>query len=115
MIRLASASAPILQRKDRFATGQQANTQANATISRVQKYGSVGKYCAACKALQQLAPQLQKDNAWVASFPELHDKDIRAMTFGLDGESERRRSLLWIWKHKGVAGDSDNLHECTCP
>jgi hypothetical protein len=104
----------LYKHKDRFVTGQRANTQANATISRVQTYIKCGaaKYRTARNALVRLAPQLKKDNSWTASLLELHDEDIRAMTVGLDGESEGRRSLSWIWKHEGTASNGDKLHEC---
>jgi len=107
----------LYKHKDRFITGQRANTRSNATISRVQTYinGSAARYRTARKALVRLAPQLKKDNAWTASLLELHDEDIRAMTVGLDEESEGRRSLSWIWKQEGTALDGDKLHECKQP
>jgi hypothetical protein len=107
----------LYKRKDRFATGQQANTRANATISRVQRYidNSATEYRAARKALVQLAPRLKKDNHWTKSLLELRDDDLRGMTAGLDGESEGRRTLSWIWRHEGVANDGTDLHECKYP
>jgi hypothetical protein len=104
----------LYKHKDRFAFGVQAHTRANTTISRVQRSinGSAAQYRTARSALQQLALQLKKDSASMASLPELLDTDIRAMATGLDEESEGRRSLSWIWKHDGIANGSDNLHEC---
>jgi hypothetical protein len=104
----------LYKHKDRFATGQQANTRANATISRVQRYinDSVAQYRVARKALLRLALQLKKDDAWKALLPELHDEDVRALAIGEDGESEGRRSLSWIWRRGELANGDDNLHEC---
>jgi hypothetical protein len=101
--------------KDRFVTGQRANTRANATISRVQRYinANVAQYCAARIALLHLAPQLSKDDTWKISLPELHDGDVRHMAVGVDGESEGRRTLSWIWKNGNLTNDNDKLHECT--
>lgn len=101
--------------KDRFATGQQANTRANANISRVQRYisASTTRYRVARNALVSLAEHLAKSESWKATLLELHDEDVRGMTVGEEGESEGRRTLSWIWKRGGeLSRNNDNLHEC---
>jgi hypothetical protein len=108
--------AHLFKYKDRFSTGQQANTRANATISRVQRYinSSAARYRSARKALLSLAAHLSKGDSWKLSLLELRDEDIRGMTVGEEGETEGRRSLSWIWKSFGTASDSEdeNLQEC---
>jgi hypothetical protein len=107
----------LYQYKDRFSIGQQANTWANATISRVQSYitASASRYRVARKALTSLAVQLNTGDSWKVTMPDLRDEDIRAMTVGEDGESEGRRTLSWIWKRGGALvseSNGDDLHEC---
>ena len=104
----------LYKHKDRFSSGQRANTRANLTISRVQRHinASVAQYRAAWKALQNLAPHLKKDDAWMQSLPELRNEDVRPMNTGLEGESEGRRSLSWIWRSDELASGSEHLHEC---
>jgi hypothetical protein len=101
--------------KDRFATGQQANTRANTTITRAQSYitASTARYRVARKALASLAVQLKKDDSWKVTMLDLCDEDIRGMTVAEDTESEGRRSLSWIWRRDGIASsEGDNMHEC---
>jgi len=98
--------------KDRFATGQKANTRANASIARVQRNikASTNRYRIARHALLSLAILLKKDST---SLPELQDEDVRGMTVGEGVETEGRRLLSWIWRRGGDMGtDDENLHEC---
>jgi hypothetical protein len=76
--------------KDCFATGQQANTRANTTISHAQSYiaASVARYRVARKTLVSLAVILNKDDAWKVTILDLKDEDVRGMTVGEGGESE---------------------------
>jgi hypothetical protein len=101
--------------KDRFATGQVANTRANTTVSLAQQHinASVARYRVSRKALLSLAVQLKKGDSWQTALPDLRDEDIRGMTMGEEGETEGRRTLSWIWKRGGVSGGEDSdLHEC---
>ena len=105
----------LYQRKDRFATGQQANTKSRTTIMCVQSYinASAAQYRIAQKALVSLATILSKDDSWKVVVLDLQDQDIRGMTVGEDGESEGRRSVSWIWKQGGTMSSEDNnMHEC---
>jgi hypothetical protein len=109
----------LYKHKDRFVTGQQANTRANASICRVQQQinASVTRYRVSHKALLSLAPQLNMDGSWQVLLPELRDKDVRAMSMGEEGETEGRRTISWIWRRGEDlamnADDTGNLHECT--
>jgi hypothetical protein len=103
--------------KDRFVVGQQANTRANASISRAQRHIDVAvtRYRVSRQALVSLAARLKKEDSWKTSLLELCDEDVRGMTVGEDGETEGRRSLSWIWKCGGGGDnstDDENLHEC---
>src|ERR1700730_5839063 len=86
--------------KDRFATGQRANTRSNTMISRVQAYinASGSRYRTARNALLSLAQFVKKGEAWKATIMDLLDADVRGMTVGEEGESEGHRSMSWIWK-----------------
>ena len=106
--------------KDRFATGQRANTRALGIILRVQRYiaASAARYRVACKALLSLAKPLGKGSTWEASLLELHEDDIRGLKIGEDRETEGRRTVSWIWKRCGdLMSKDDDLHECmsSCP
>jgi hypothetical protein len=101
--------------KDRFATGQRANTRSNEIISRAQTSinASTLRYRTARKALLSLAPFVGKDESWKDTIIDLLDTDVRGMTVGEEGESEGHRSISWIWKRNGVASTDDgNMHEC---
>jgi hypothetical protein len=108
----------LYKHKDRFATGQQANTRANASISRVQQQinACVTRYRVSRQGLLSLVPQLSMGDSWMVSLPELHDGDVRGMTIGEEGETEGRRTISWIWRCGGELtmndDDSGNLHEC---
>jgi hypothetical protein len=108
----------LYKHKDRFIIGQQANTRANVTISRVQQQinASATRYRISRRALQSLAPHLAMDDSWKVLLPELRDEDIRSMTIGEEGETEGRRTISWIWRRGEElaidADDTGSLHEC---
>jgi hypothetical protein len=101
----------LYKHKDRFVTGQRANTRSNAIISRVQASvnASISRYRTARNALLSLGPFVKKDETWRGTVMELHDEDVREMTVGERGESEGHRSISWIWKQGGVT--SPDMHE----
>ena len=54
---------------------------------------------------------------WDTSLPHLADKDIRGISTGLEGETEGRRTLSWIWIRSGVAAQAtgdQHLHDGMC-
>jgi hypothetical protein len=102
--------------KDRFVTGQRANTRSNTMISQVQASinASVSRYRTARNALLSLAQFVKKGEAWKATIMDLLDADVHGMTVGEEGESEGHRSMSWIWKQSGIAAtDDSHMHECT--
>jgi len=102
----------LYKHKDRFVTGQRANTRSNAIIARVQAsvIASISRYRAARNALLSLAPFLKKDETWKGTIMELRDEDVREMSVGGRDESEGHRLISWIWKQGGVT--SPDMHEC---
>ncbi|RPD55075.1 hypothetical protein L227DRAFT_615722 [Lentinus tigrinus ALCF2SS1-6] len=85
--------------KDRFARGQRANTRAQTIIkqSEAKIEGDAARYRAAYAALRALATPLGK-TGWDTDLAQLHAADIRHVTEGVEGESEGRRTMSWIWK-----------------
>jgi hypothetical protein len=104
--------------KDRFQRGQRRNTRSRTIIQRadVKVQSSATKYRVARSALMSLARTLNKVG-WDTSLPHLADKDVRGISVGLEGETEGRRTLSWIWTRLGVAvqatGDH-HLHDGVC-
>ncbi|RPD56066.1 hypothetical protein L226DRAFT_546322 [Lentinus tigrinus ALCF2SS1-7] len=99
--------------KDRFARGQRANTRAQTIIKQaeVKIDEDAARYRAAYAALRSLANTLGKAG-WEADFAPLHAADIRHVTEGMEGESEGRRTLSWIWKAARSAHSVDT-ETCT--
>ncbi|KAF7964571.1 hypothetical protein HWV62_5596, partial [Athelia sp. TMB] len=95
--------------KSCFSKGQASNTRSNDTISRIRAKvaDSALSYRTARIAIAALGHTL-KELGWAKAFPILHDEDIRQMTVGLEGESEGKRTLSWIWTSAGVGGDKDS-------
>jgi hypothetical protein len=70
------------------------------------------KYNIARHALLALGPTLGKVG-WEELLCPLCDSDMRHMTDMLDGQTEGRRDLSWVWKMPGVLGSNDdNLRDC---
>lgn len=104
--------------KDRFQRGQRQNTRSRTIIQRANTkiQSSATKYRVARTALMSLARSLSRVG-WDRSLSHLADKDIRGISAGLEGETEGRRTLSWIWTRSGVAveetGDK-HLHDGAC-
>lgn len=105
--------------KYRFDRGQHENLRSNDTIKRlrVKVDESVELYRSARKALSQLGPTLKK-TGWASLLPILRDEDVRQMAQGLEGDTEGKRTLSWIWTSQGIGGDrdtaNDGVHEGAC-
>ncbi|KAF9466857.1 hypothetical protein BDZ94DRAFT_1157101, partial [Collybia nuda] len=94
--------------KDRNSRGVKANTRSNTAIAgataRINR--SAAKYRAARAALVKLAPGLELEQPlWEHTLRRLDPDDIRALSEGLYGDSEGRRSPSWIWMTYGVVPD----------
>lgn len=98
----------LLQFKQANIRGQVANTRAQNTLNTVKDKirSSVSKYHVARTALISLSPALEK-TGWDAVIRELQDDDVRGLTVGLDGQTEGRRTLSWIWQTPGVSENQD--------
>lgn len=98
--------------KYRFDRGQHENLRSNDTIKRlrVKVDESAERYRMARKALAQLAPALAK-TGWASVLPILRDEDVRQMAQGLEGDTEGKRTLSWIWTSKGIGGDRDSADD----
>ncbi|KAG8216254.1 hypothetical protein J3R82DRAFT_8297 [Butyriboletus roseoflavus] len=98
----------LLQFKQVNIRGQVANTRAQNTLNTVKDRikSSISKYHAARMALVSLSPGLEKTR-WDAVIRELQDDDIHGLTVGLDGQTEGRRTLSWIWQTLGVSENQD--------
>ncbi|KAG1777221.1 ZPR1 zinc-finger domain-containing protein [Suillus placidus] len=105
-----TASAEIArEEKDADIRGQRANTRASAVLKKVELTVTTAadRYRRAWKALKVLAGVLENPN-WEAELPELQPTDIRGMSEGDSGQSERNRTLSWIWKARGVGATGDD-------
>ncbi|KAH7920330.1 hypothetical protein BV22DRAFT_1133151 [Leucogyrophana mollusca] len=90
--------------KDRNIRGQGANTRARNVLKSVDYKVSAcaKKYQCARRALQALSVMVGKVG-WEIALKELTQSDLRSMTDLVDGETEGRKKLTWIWtsgKHK---------------
>ncbi|KAF7980678.1 hypothetical protein HWV62_37111 [Athelia sp. TMB] len=96
--------------KFRFSRGQSQNTRSMDTITRVRDKvaEAAARYRTARTAIASLARQLH-ETGWAKAFPILQDEDIRQMAVGLEGESEGKRTLSWIWTSAGVGGEQDTV------
>ncbi|KAH7919292.1 hypothetical protein BV22DRAFT_1108120 [Leucogyrophana mollusca] len=94
--------------KDRNIRGQGANTRARNVLKGVDAKVSAGakKYQAARRALQTLSIFLGKVG-WELELKELSTSDLKAMTDLVDGETEGRKKLTWIWRTPGVMDSED--------
>ncbi|KAH7905401.1 hypothetical protein BJ138DRAFT_1138292 [Hygrophoropsis aurantiaca] len=96
--------------KDRFIRGQRNNTHSRGIINNVVAKVELGrvKYNAARAALVALSSVLSKETSWQNLYRPLEKDDVRGMKEGLEGESEGRRTLSWIWKAGRIADGNDN-------
>jgi hypothetical protein len=99
-------------KKDRFARGVAANTRSKNIISRTDDKvkACATKYRIARAAVKTLARHLKK-SGWEAKLLLLNDADIRGMMVGLEGESEGKRTLSWIWKTTGVGSQDAGMND----
>ncbi|KAH7905780.1 hypothetical protein BJ138DRAFT_1017239 [Hygrophoropsis aurantiaca] len=86
--------------KDRNIRGQHPNTRARGVIDNVATKIDLAKarYRRARTALVSLAPALFKGSNWENTYCPLQNEDVRVIKDGLEGDSEGRRSLSWIWR-----------------
>lgn len=105
--------------KRRFARGVGQNLRSNDTINTTQAkiIYTATKYHNTRVALLQLSSKsgiakVRPPN-WQQNLQELRDQDLRGMSEGLQGETEGRRTLSWIWLVEGVkeGEDDDRMHE----
>ncbi|EMD32481.1 hypothetical protein CERSUDRAFT_58620 [Gelatoporia subvermispora B] len=96
--------------KDRFSRGVRTVTRALAIVANVeQRIKSDGqRYRAARTALMALAARLPDKEGWDAHLKALLDQDVREMHVDLDGVSEGRRTLSWIWCMPGLSNADDS-------
>jgi hypothetical protein len=95
--------------KDRHVVGQRASTRQYNLIQRVDKKvsASVGQYRRARKALSKLSDRVMQ-TTWRGRLLPLHDKDVRKMNEGQQGDSEGKRKMSWIWLVQGLSEHSDD-------
>ncbi|KAF7974583.1 hypothetical protein HWV62_11966, partial [Athelia sp. TMB] len=98
--------------KSRFSRGQAGNTRSNDTISRIRDKvaESAACYRVARVAIAILGHRL-KESGWAREFPILKEEDVRQMAAGLEGESEGKRTLSWIWTGAGIGGHQDSAQD----
>lgn len=93
--------------KNQWVRGQRPTTRARSIIETVQQNinSDSTTYRAARNALVALAARLGK-SGWDSILRELLDGDIRTITSGEMFETEGHRTMSWIWKTCGVAGNN---------
>ncbi|KAH7906050.1 hypothetical protein BJ138DRAFT_1138106 [Hygrophoropsis aurantiaca] len=94
--------------KRRNVKGQGPNTRAQGVLTGVESKiaACVKKYHNARSAVQALSKVLGKVG-WEIALKELTKDDLKAMTDLVDGETEGRKRLTWIWRTPGVADCED--------
>ncbi|KAH7919139.1 hypothetical protein BV22DRAFT_1134058 [Leucogyrophana mollusca] len=99
----------LLRFKDRNLRGQGANTRARNTLAKIdlRKRGAADRYNGARGAMKTLSGILGKVS-WGAMYQELARDDIRSIHDLLEGETEGRRTLSWIWKTAGILSRPDS-------
>lgn len=109
----------LLKQKKRFVRGVAHNTRANSSIQKVQDRAmkSAHRYRTAYAALLILSPQVGDvcPTNWRDNLRPLLDQDLRGISEGLDGESEGKRSISWIWRVEdgSLASKEQKTHEGT--
>ncbi|KAH7906735.1 hypothetical protein BJ138DRAFT_1219206 [Hygrophoropsis aurantiaca] len=103
--------------KDRQMRGQIQNTRSRGVIDNVadKMHAAQVRYKTARVALATLAPVLFKGSDWEKTYRVLQPDDVRGIKEGLEGESEGRRTLSWIWKSGQISEDthSEGLLDAT--
>jgi hypothetical protein len=99
----------LLKYKDRYLTGQGANTRARNAVSSIQAKIDAAqvRYNVARNAIINIAPRVN-DIGWQVEFRLLDTKDVRSMSDLLDGETHGTKSISWIWKIRGAATSEED-------
>jgi len=99
----------LLKYKDRFLTGQGANTRARNAVSSIQAKIDAAqvRYNVARNAIINIAPRVNSIG-WQVEFRFLDTKDVRSMSDLLDGETQGTKSISWIWKVRGAATSEED-------
>ncbi|KAH7909550.1 hypothetical protein BJ138DRAFT_1197507 [Hygrophoropsis aurantiaca] len=94
--------------KNRNLRGQGPNTRARNVLKGVESklQACAKRYQDARSALQALSKVLGHVG-WDITLQELMKDDLKAMTDLVDGETEGRKKLSWIWRTPGVAESED--------
>ncbi|KAG6819053.1 hypothetical protein H0H93_015936 [Arthromyces matolae] len=90
----------LYKNKDRYAIGVKANTRSNVAITKATALvkEAARKYRVAREGLVALANTgIKVPVDWVANLRPLYDDDCRRLTQGLEGDTESRRTISWIW------------------
>ncbi|OJA21308.1 hypothetical protein AZE42_13357 [Rhizopogon vesiculosus] len=95
--------------KDRYLTGQGANTHARNAVSSIQAKIDAAhvRYNAARNAIINIAPHVN-NIGWQVEFHLLDTNDVRSMSDLLDGETQGTKSISWIWKMRGAATSEED-------
>jgi hypothetical protein len=87
--------------KDRFSRGVRENLRSQTTIKKVQAKvdRAARKYRVALAALVSLSKEIDSGDwkARMKPLKELVPGDVRGLSDGLEGESEGKRTISWIW------------------
>ncbi|OAX30590.1 hypothetical protein K503DRAFT_669748, partial [Rhizopogon vinicolor AM-OR11-026] len=99
----------LLKYKDRYLTGQGANTRAWNAVSSIQAKIDAAhvRYNAAHNAIINIAPRINNIR-WQVEFCLLDTNDVRSMSDLLDGETQGTKSISWIWKMRGAATSEED-------
>ncbi|KAG6819829.1 hypothetical protein H0H93_008178 [Arthromyces matolae] len=90
----------LYKHKDRYAVGVKANTRSNMAIQKATETvkEAAKRYRVARGALMTLANTgIEIPLDWQSNLRPLRDEDCRKLTEGLEGDSESRRTISWIW------------------
>ncbi|KAG6849154.1 hypothetical protein H0H93_010910 [Arthromyces matolae] len=95
--------------KDRFAQGVKANTRSNVVIDKatVNMNRAAERYRVARNAMLTLANSLETPVTWRTTLRDLRSEDLRALSEGLVGDTEGRRSVSWIWLQNTDSAQTD--------
>ncbi|KAG6819407.1 hypothetical protein H0H93_012104, partial [Arthromyces matolae] len=90
----------LYKHKDRYAVGVKANTRSNTAIANATGMvkEAAKRYRVARGALLTLSETgIEVPLDWQLTLRALRDEDCRKLTEGLEGDSESRRTISWIW------------------
>jgi hypothetical protein len=111
--RLLLLSSQLYKSKNLHARGQQMITRSLSLILGVDQRikGSVGRYRLTRAALAKLADPLL-ESTWEENLQPLLDEDVRTLTAAqVEGVSEGRHTMSWIWRTTGVGDSSAGMQE----